>query len=487
MNLLIKSQELILANKELAFQNEEKEKRAQELIIANKELAFQNEEKEKRAAELITANKELAFQNEEKEKRAHELIIASKELVFQNDEKEKRAEELIIANKELAFQNKEKEKRAAELIIANKELAFQNKEKEKRAAELIIANKELAFQNREKEKRAAELIIANKELAFQNEEKEKRAQELITANKELAIQSIEKEKRSAELIVANRLAFQNEDKEKRALELIITNKQLTLQNAEKERTAEELHLSIREFKAVEKQLVKVNKELEAFSYSVSHDLRAPLRAISGYSTMLKEDYESKLDTEANRIIDVVVKNASMMSELIDNLLSFSKMARLELVNDNVNMYNLAQTSVAELLQTEKDIKRSVTINSLPECKGDANMLKQVWKNLIDNALKYSSKKLNPKIEVGFSQNDATHIYYVKDNGAGFDMKYDNKLFGVFQRLHRQEEFEGTGLGLALAKRIVSKHGGEIWAEAILNEGAKFYFSIPKSITNEERI
>ena len=180
--------ELLIANKELVFQNEEKEKRAAELIIANKELVFQNEEKEKRAAELIIANKELVFQNEEKEKRAAELIIANKELVFQNEEKEKRAAELIIANKELVFQNEEKEKRAAELIIANKELVFQNEEKEKRAAELIIANKELVFQNEEKEKRAAELIIANKELVIQNEDKEKRAAELVIANKELVFQ-----------------------------------------------------------------------------------------------------------------------------------------------------------------------------------------------------------------------------------------------------------------------------------------------------------
>ncbi|HUW05088.1 MAG TPA: ATP-binding protein [Williamwhitmania sp.] len=216
--------ELRVANKELAFQNNEKEKRAQELSVANKELAFQNDEKEKRAAELIIANKELAFQNDEKEKRAAELIIANKELAFQNNEKGKRADELIIANKELAFQNDEKEKRAAELIIANKELAFQNDEKEKRAQELTIANKELAFQNDEKEKRAAELIIANKELAFQNDEKEKRAQELTIANKELAFQNDEKEKRAAELSVANKeLAFQNEEKEKRAAELRIAN------------------------------------------------------------------------------------------------------------------------------------------------------------------------------------------------------------------------------------------------------------------------
>jgi PAS domain S-box-containing protein len=173
--------ELRAANKELAFQNDEKEKRAAELIIANEELVFQNEEKEKRAAELILANKELIFQNIEKEKRAAELILANKELVFQNEEKGKRAAELIIADKELIFQNDEKEKRAAELIIADKELVYQTKEKEKRAAELKIADKELVFQNEEKEKRAAELKIAAKELIFQNEEKEKRE----IANKEL--------------------------------------------------------------------------------------------------------------------------------------------------------------------------------------------------------------------------------------------------------------------------------------------------------------
>ena len=240
--------ELRNANKELAFQNDEKEKRAAELVIANKELAYQNEVKEKRAAELVIANKELAFQNEVKGKRAAELVIANKELAFQNNEKEKRAAELIIANKELAFQNNEKEKRAAELVIAKKELAFQNEVKEKRAAELVIANKELAFQNEVKEKRAAELVIANKELAFQNDEKEKRAAELVIANKELAFQNNEKEKRAAELVIANEeLAFQNNEKEKRAAELVIANKELAFQNKEKE-----------------KQKI-ATKELEAFS------------------------------------------------------------------------------------------------------------------------------------------------------------------------------------------------------------------------------
>ena len=189
---------------------DEKEKRAAELIIANKELAFQNEEKEKRAAELIIANKELAFQNEEKEKRAAELIIANKELAFQNGEKEKRAAELVVANKELAFQNEEKDKRAAELVVANKELAFQNEEKDKRAAELVAANKELAFQNEEKDKRAAELVIANKELAFQNEEKGKRAterKELETYNNNLKQMVEEKVKEISESQMATIFAF----------------------------------------------------------------------------------------------------------------------------------------------------------------------------------------------------------------------------------------------------------------------------------------
>ena len=264
-----RADELIIANKELAYQNKEKEKRSIELDIANKELAFQNAEKEKRAQELIDANNELAFQNKEKEKRADELVIANKELAFQYNEKEKRAEELITANKELAYQNKEKEKRANELVVANKELAFQNEEKEKRAQELIVANKELAFQNNEKEKRADELIIANKELAFQNNEKEKRANELAVANKELAFQNEEKEKRAEELNIANKeLAFQNREKEKRADELIMANKELAYQNTEKEKRADELVIANKElgFQNREKErraneLIIANKEL----------------------------------------------------------------------------------------------------------------------------------------------------------------------------------------------------------------------------------
>jgi len=265
-----KNGQLENANKELAYQNEEKEKRAAELAIANKELAYQNEEKDKRAAELVIANKELAYQNEEKDKRAIELSIADKELEFQSGEKEKRAAELSIADKELEFQSGEKEKRAAELIVANKELEFQSGEKDKRAAELAIANKELAYQNEEKDKRAAELVIANKELAYQNEEKDKRAAELSIADKELEFQSGEKEKRAAELSIADKeLEFQSGEKEKRAAELIVANKELEFQSSEKEKRAAELSIADKEleFQSGEKEkraaeLIVANKELE---------------------------------------------------------------------------------------------------------------------------------------------------------------------------------------------------------------------------------
>ncbi|MBP2282281.1 PAS domain S-box-containing protein [Flavobacterium sp. CG_23.5] len=265
------AEKLRIANNELAFQNDEMEKRAEESVIANKELAYQNDEKEKRAEELVIANIELAYQNNEKEKRAEELSIANKELAYQNDEKGKRADELVIANKELAYQNDEKGKRADELVIANKELAYQNDEKGKRADELVIANKELAYQNDEKGKRADELVIANKELAYQNDEKGKRADELVIANKELAYQNDEKGKRADELVIANKeLRFQNNEKEKRAAELLIANKELIFQNNEKE-----------------KQKI-VNKELEVLSNS--------LKLASQYSLSLIEASRDPLFT-----------------------------------------------------------------------------------------------------------------------------------------------------------------------------------------------
>ena len=225
-----------------------------------------------------------------------------------------------------------------------------------------------------------------------------------------------------------------------------------------------------------RELETVNHELEAFSYSVSHDLRTPLRAISGYAAILKEDHESTLDSEANRLINVILDNTKMMGNLIDDLLTFSRMARLVNVQESVNMEQLVEESLKIISGTKK--LPSISIQALPPCQGDKNMLSQVWNNLLDNAVKYSSKNEAPHLTVGCLHEPGFHVYFIEDNGAGFDMKYSHKLFGVFQRLHRQDEFEGTGLGLALVKRIVGKHGGEVWVKAEVGKGATFFFSIP---------
>ena len=469
--------ELTIANTELAFQNDEKEKRAEELGIANKELAFQNEEKEKRAAELNIANIELAFQNEEKEKRATELTIANTELAFQNEEKEKRAAELSIANTELAFQNEEKEKRAAELTIANKELAFQNDEKGKRAEELTIANNELAFQNDEKEKRAAELIIANKELAFQNQEKEKRAAELIIANKELAFQNDEKEKRAEELIIANKeLAFQNDEKEKRAAELIIANKELAFQNEEKEKRAAELIIA--------------NKELLAFTYISSHDLQEPLRKIQIFSGMILEEESENLSDKGKHNFQRMRLTAERMQQLIQDLLAFSRISTTELEFEKKDLNIIIEDVVNELKDTIQEKNATIeaelcTANIIPF------QFRQLMYNLISNALKFSNSEIPSHIIIkgeivkGSGSNNEKlsrkknycHIT-IKDNGIGFEPHFNERIFGVFQKLHSKEEYGGTGIGLAIVKKIVENHNGIITAEGELMKGATFDIYIP---------
>ena len=475
-----------------------------ELSVANKELIFQNEEKEKRAAELSIANKELVFQNEEKEKRAAELSIANKELVFQNEEKEKRAAELSIANVELAFQNKEKEKRAAELSIANTELVFQNDEKEKRAAELGIANKELAFQNEEKEKRAAELIIANKELAFQNDEKEKRAAELGIANKELAFQNEEKEKRAAELIIANKeLAFQNKEKEKRAAELIIANKELAFQNEEKEKRAAEL--------------ISANKELLAFTYISSHDLQEPLRKIQTFVTIILENENDNLSDKGKYNFQRMQLAAQRMQQLIDDLLAFSRINTTDHTFEKTDLHKIIDEVKTELRDNIQE--KNATIQATEICP--VNIIpfqfRQLMYNLISNALKFSdpnipahiiiksymvkgSKLNNDRLalsagtngnntgttgssgreagqEIFSPEKNYCHIS-VKDNGIGFEPHFSERIFGVFQKLHSKEVYAGTGIGLAIVKKIVENHKGLITATSQLNKGATFDIYIP---------
>lgn len=225
------------------------------------------------------------------------------------------------------------------------------------------------------------------------------------------------------------------------------------------------------------QLEAANRELEAFSYSISHDLRSPLRAMDGFSRILLEEYGSQLPPEAKRYLDLVRGNAQQMGHLIEDLLAFSRLSHLPLNKQSVAPGEVVAQVLANLRAEQEGRNVEVTIGDLPECEADPVLLKQVWVNLLSNAFKYTRKRENAQIEIGSRQTGADCIYFVKDNGVGFDMQYVNKLFGVFQRLHRAEEYEGTGVGLAIVQRIVHRHGGRTWAEAEVDKGATFYFTI----------
>ena len=233
-------------------------------------------------------------------------------------------------------------------------------------------------------------------------------------------------------------------------------------------------------------LETTNKELESFSYSISHDLRAPLRSINGYSHIILEEHEAELNEELRRLLEKIRGNSNRMGILIDNLLEFSRLGRRRVMKFPVNLTELVQRVVDDLDEGHRGRAR-IHIGSLRPAEGDPVLLYQVFVNLVTNAIKYSRKKEAPQIEIGSSENDGTNVYFVSDNGAGFNMDYAHKLFGVFQRLHNNEEFEGTGVGLAIVQRIIVKHGGRVWAEGCLNEGATFFFSLPKPITEKQEI
>jgi two-component system, sensor histidine kinase and response regulator len=236
-----------------------------------------------------------------------------------------------------------------------------------------------------------------------------------------------------------------------------------------------LEQSVRERTA---ELEAANQELEAFSYSVSHDLRAPLRAMDGFSGILMEDYGPQLPEEAQKLLKRVRTNAAHMGQLIEDLLKLSRLGRQTLSKQSVNVAALVDGVIKDLREQEPGRSLEVRIGELPECVGDPFLLQQVFVNLIGNAFKFTGKKENALIEVGCLSQDREHVYFVRDNGAGFDPRYADKLFGAFQRLHRVEDFSGTGIGLSLVRRIVQRHSGRVWAEAELEKGATFHFSIP---------
>jgi light-regulated signal transduction histidine kinase (bacteriophytochrome) len=224
------------------------------------------------------------------------------------------------------------------------------------------------------------------------------------------------------------------------------------------------------------ELEASNKELESFSYSVSHDLRAPLRAVDGYARMLEEDHGARLDGEGRRLLAVVRDASTRMGQLIDDLLAFSRLGRQEPQRRALDMAALAREVAGELNGAGL---ASVEIAALPAASADGALLRQVWSNLVSNALKYSGRRRDARIEIGGREADDENVYWVRDNGVGFDPRYAAKLFGVFQRLHRADEFPGTGVGLAIVQRVVLRHGGRVWGESVLGEGACFYFSLPR--------
>jgi light-regulated signal transduction histidine kinase (bacteriophytochrome) len=221
------------------------------------------------------------------------------------------------------------------------------------------------------------------------------------------------------------------------------------------------------------------KQLEAFSYSVSHDLKAPLRAINGFSKALLEDYGPQLEQQAQDYLNSIARGSERMGQLINDLLAFSRLGRNKMSTSTIDMNELARSVFDELQCATPERNIECSLKPLRPARGDRTMIRQVLVNLLSNAIKFTRPANTASIEIGCSSNQ-THrnAYYVKDNGAGFDMQYYDKLFGVFQRLHSAKEFEGTGVGLAIVQRIVQRHGGRVWAEGKVNEGATFYFTLP---------
>jgi signal transduction histidine kinase len=266
-----------------------------------------------------------------------------------------------------------------------------------------------------------------------------------------------------------------------------TRDRLQVEVEQRAQREEEIRRLNRELQKRATELEASNKELESFAYSVSHDLRAPLRHVAGYSELLQKQACSSLDDKSRRYVQTILESAKRMGNLIDDLLAFSRLGRAEAKMRAVDLQQVVKEVVAEVSRDTGDRDIAWKIGALPACHGDSSMLKLVVVNLVSNAVKFTRMRTRAEIEIGcVDKNNEELEVFVRDNGAGFDMRYANKLFGVFQRLHLAEQFEGTGIGLATVQRITHRHGGQVRAEGAVDQGATFYFSLPKAHDLAER-
>jgi PAS domain S-box-containing protein len=278
-----------------------------------------------------------------------------------------------------------------------------------------------------------------------------------------------------EVVVSSRWSLRRDEQE-RAVAILETNNDIT----ERKRREEEVQRLNQELAKRSLDLEGANKELEAFAYSVSHDLRAPLRHMSGYTELLQKRVSSVLDEKSHRYMQTIQESAKRMGNLIDDLLAFSRIGRAETQKTLVSLDQLVKEALTEVRQETEGRKIAWKIGTLPNFYGDRSMLRLVLVNLLSNAVKFTRTRPQGEIEIGSADGNRDDVVvFVRDNGVGFDMKYVNKLFGVFQRLHHSDTFEGTGIGLATVQRVIHRHGGKVWAEGFVDKGATFFFSAPK--------
>lgn len=507
-------QELGIANIELAFQDEQKEKRAAELLVANKELVFQNNEKEKRAAELLIANVELAFQNKEKEKRAEELRIANIELAYQNDEKEKRAEELTIANKELAFQNKEKEKRAAELSIANIELVYQTGEKERRAAELVIADIELAYQNKEKEKQE----IANREreqtLSYAEGILGTMREPLLVLDKNLRVKSaneafyrtfsISSKETEGTLVYELKNRRWDTPQLREALEKILPQKaafndleitfdfpiigsKVMLLNGRRliqsEKGEELILLAIQD---ITEQRV-LQQRNDSFMSMASHELKTPITTIKTLIQILQVQYEKSGDKVLVEYLTTIGQQIGQLTRLVLDFLDVSKIKadKFELEKKNFDFDALVAEVVKSCQLLSPQHRIVIHGKTDAEVNGDRNSISRVFINLITNAIKYSPNGENILINLSHTEKDV--CVGIQDFGIGIAKTHQLKVFERFFQVGNEggQSFAGLGIGLYISQAIVAQHLGHIRLESAEGKGSTFFFTLPMQQREEK--